>query len=163
MVVLTAKLSKSKRIAIIALIVIAIAVLIVCVRGSNKPNEAAAEGDVRTSQCAKTDEERVAYLKSFGWEVDPTPVQTQEVRVPTEPNDVFQRYNDLQKSQGFNLDDYAGKSIHRYVYKVTNYPNAENQTWFATLLVYKDEIIGADVSSSAQNGVMHGLHMPQNT
>ncbi len=163
MIIFTAKLSKSKRIAIIALIVIAIAVLIVCVRGAGKPNEGASESDIHAAQCVKTDEERVAYLKSFGWEVDPTPVQMQEVRVPTESNDVFQRYNELQKSQGFNLEDFAGKSIRRYVYKVTNYPGAEDQTWFATLLVYKDEIIGADVSSSAQNGVMHGLHMPENT
>ncbi|MCQ2419733.1 MAG: DUF4830 domain-containing protein [Clostridia bacterium] len=162
MVILTAKLSKSKRIAILALLVIAAAVLVVCVHGSGKTDEAAAENELQASPCVKTDEDRIAYLNSFGWEVDAPPVQTQEVRVPTETNDIFARYNELQKSQGFDLEAYAGKSIQRYVYKITNYPNAADQTWFATLLVYKDEVIGADVSSSAQNGVMHGLRMPDN-
>lgn len=160
MVILTAKLTKNKRIVILALVILAIVVLTVCVRGANKTDEAAADAAAQAVRTAKTEEDRIAFLSAFGWEVNEKPVQTQEVRVPTEPNDVFLRYNALQKSQGFDLSEYAGKSIRRYVYQITNYPDAENETWYATLLVYKDEVIGGDVSSSAQNGIMHGFSMP---
>ena len=160
MVILTAKLTKSKRIIIAALVILAIIVLTVCVRGANKTDETAADPGAQAVRTVKTEEERIAYLSGFGWKVEEKPVQTQEVRVPTEPNDVFLRYNELQKSQGFDLSEYAGKSIRRYVYQITNYPDAGNETWYATLLVYKDEVIGGDVSSAAQNGVMHGFAMP---
>lgn len=163
MVILTAKLSKSKRIIIVVLLILAIVVLALCVRGAGKSDEPATGTEAQTNRSAKTEEERIAYLSGFGWEVEPEPVQTQEVRVPTEPNDVFLRYNDLQKSQGFDLSEYAGKSVRRYVYKVTNYPGSEDETWYATLLVYKDEVIGGDVSSSAQNGIMHGLSKPDHS
>ena len=87
------------------------------------------------------------------------PVQTQEVRVPTEPNEVFQRYNDLQISQGYDLTQYSGKTIRRYVYSIENYPGGEG-AYYATVLVYKNDVIGGDVSSAAQNGVMHSFAMP---
>ena len=88
------------------------------------------------------------------------PKQTQEVRIPTEPSEVFERYNDLQISQGFDLHEYSGKSVKRYVYEITNYPNSED-TYYATLLIYKNAVIGGDVCSSAQGGTMHSLNMPK--
>ncbi len=57
----------------------------------------------------KTNDDRIAYLGSFGWEVCEEPKQTQEVRIPTEPSEVFERYHDLQISQGFDLHEYSGK------------------------------------------------------
>ena len=108
----------------------------------------------------KTNDDRVAYLGSFGWEVCEEPKQTQEVRIPTDPSEVFERYNDLQISQGFDLHEYAGKSVKRYVYEITNYPNSED-TYYATLLIYKNAVIGGDVCSSAQGGTMHSLNMPK--
>ena len=161
MVILTTKLTKGKRLLILALILIAVIVLTVCVRGANKGGEAAAEAETQTARTAKTEEDRLAYLSALGWQVEESPVQTQQVRVPTEPNDVFLRYNALQKSQGFDLSEFAGKTIHRYVYKITNYPGAESESWLVTLLVYKDEVIGGDVSSASKNGVMHSLSRPQ--
>ena len=71
-----------------------------------------------------TNDDRVAYLKNLGWEVTVTPKETMEVRVPQEGDEVFRRYNELQKSQGFDLSKYAGKTVQRYVYQVNNYPGA---------------------------------------
>ena len=90
--------------------------------------------------------------------MEPEPVQTQHVRVPTEPGEVFLRYNELQISQGYDLLQFSGKELTRYVYRITNYP-AEG-SYYATLLVKDGEIVGADVASSAKDGVMHGLNMP---
>ena len=62
-------------------------------------------------------------------------------------------------SQGFNLTDYAGKTATRYVYEIKNYPNASDPV-YATLLVYRDQVIGADITDTSANGVVQGLEMP---
>ena len=113
-----------------------------------------------TAENVRTNEDRVAYLAQFGWEVSAEPVQTQEVRIPTDPSDVFERYNDLQIAQGFDLHDYAGKTVRRYVYEVENYPNGDGQ-YYATLLICKGTVIGGDVCAAEKGGVMHGFAMPE--
>lgn len=162
MVIMTAKVSKSKLIAIALIVLVAVILLVVCLTNSGKSGSApAAENAAQAAPSElKTNDDRVAYLASYGWEVAQEPVQTQEVRIPTEPSEVFERYNDLQVSQGFDLHNYAGKSVKRYVYQICNYPDTED-TYYATLLVYKNAVIGGDVSSSAQGGVMHSLCMPK--
>ena len=74
-------------------------------------------------------------------------------------NNVFTRYNQLQQSQNYDLAPYAGKTVKRYVYAVTNYPDGQ-QDWYATVLVQGGEVIGGDVSSTRQGGKMHGFAMP---
>lgn len=162
MVIMTAKVSKSKLIAIALIVLVAVILLVVCLTNSGKSGSApAAENAAQAAPSElKTNDDRVAYLASYGWEVAHEPVQTQEVRIPAEPSEVFERYNDLQVSQGFDLHNYAGKSVKRYVYQISNYPDTED-TYYATLLVYKNAVIGGDVSSSAQGGVMHSLCMPK--
>ena len=162
MVIMTAKVSKSKLIAIALIVLVAVILLVVCLTNSGKSGSApAAENAAQAAPSElKTNDDRVAYLASYGWEVAQEPIQTQEVRIPTEPSEVFERYNDLQVSQGFDLHNYAGKSVKRYVYQISNYPDTED-TYYATLLVYKNAVIGGDVSSSAQGGVMHSLCMPK--
>ena len=75
---------------------------------------------------------------------------------------MLQKYNELQISQGFDLAGYGGKTVKRYVYEVTNYPDTTD-SYFATILVYKDNVIGGDVSSAAQGGLMQGLQYPKTT
>ncbi len=150
MIVMTAKVSK-KRLLLIGVLLLAAIVLFLCMRGANGGADAP-----QTQAQGDTNEARVEFLAGFGWEVDETPVQTQQVRVPEEPGEVFLRYNDLQKSQGYDLMQYSGQTLSRYVYRITNYPDAEG-TYYATLLVRDGAIVGADVSSSAKDGVMHGL------
>ena len=116
-------------------------------------------GSDRTAAAA-TNEQRVAYLNSLGWQVEPEPVKTQQVTVPADPSEVFLRYNELQVSQGYDLLQYSGQELTRYVYQVTNYPDSSG-TYYATLLVKDGQIVGADIASSAKNGVMHGLKMPE--
>ena len=116
-------------------------------------------GSDRTAAAA-TNEQRVAYLNSLGWQVEPEPVKTQQVTVPAAPSEVFLRYNELQVSQGYDLLQYSGQELPRYVYQVTNYPDSSG-TYYATLLVKDGQIVGADIASSAKNGVMHGLKMPE--
>ena len=73
---------------------------------------------------------------------------------------MYQRYNALQISQGFDLTQYAGKTVTRYVYTVENYPDAQEPV-YATLLVYQDQVIGGDVTDTSAGGVVQGLQMPE--
>ena len=56
---------------------------------------------------------RVKFLTDFGWDVTTTPTETGQVKIPTEPGEVFERYNALQKQQGYDLSKYAGKNVMR--------------------------------------------------
>ncbi len=161
MVILTAKVSKGKLAAIVLLIIFVVVLLAVLLKNADAPAPAETGEEMTvTAENVRTNEDRVAYLAQFGWEVSAEPVQTQEVRIPTDPSDVFERYNDLQIAQGFDLHDYAGKTVRRYVYEVENYPNGEGQ-YYATLLICKGTVIGGDVCAAEKGGVMHGFAMPE--
>lgn len=103
---------------------------------------------------------RVHFLKELGWDVSSSPVESSQVRIPAEQSELYQRYNALQKSLGYDLSAYAGKTVMRYVYKVNNYPDATEPV-YATLLVYKNQVIGGDITDTSAKGVMQGLSKPQ--
>ena len=158
MMIVSAKVSKRK---ILTGLLVAVGVIALLVFLFLKSEEPAPEtGSAEPSLRAATNEERVAYLASFGWQVQETPTETQEVRIPETFNEVFTRYNQLQQSMGFDLSQYAGKAAKRYVYAVTNHPDG-SPDHYATLLIHKNKIIGGDVTSTASGGSMHGFTMPE--
>ena len=106
-----------------------------------------------------TNDGRVKFLSDFGWDVTVSPTESGQVKIPESSSDVFNRYNALQKSQGYDLSQYAGKTVMRYVYKINNYPGATDPV-YATLLVYKDQVIGGDVTDTSAKGVIRGFKMP---
>lgn len=157
MFVLTAKLSKTK-LAAAGVILLAAIVLIALLASSGGAPTAA-----DTAVVGGTNDDRVAYLATFGWSVNAEPTQTQKVRIPdSAENEVFARYNELQRSQGFDLTDYAGKEVMRYVYEILNYPEAAEPV-YASVLVCDGYIIGGDVTNTAPNGVIHGFAKPSGT
>ena len=160
MVILTAKVSKGKLAAIVLLILFVVVLLAVLLKNADEPTPGTDGEQTVSASEVRTNEDRVAYLAQFGWEVSAEPVQTQEVRIPTDPSDVFERYNDLQIAQGFELHDYTGKTVRRYVYEIENYPGGDGQ-YYATLLICKGAVIGGDVCAAEKGGVMHGFAMPE--
>ncbi len=104
---------------------------------------------------ARTNEERIAYLQSLGWEVEPAPLLEQEITLPKEFPDVLAKYNELQRQQGFDLAEYAGKKLTLYTYRITNHPDAEEAD--ASLYVYHTELVGGDVHSTSFTGFMTAL------
>ena len=107
-----------------------------------------------------TNDGRVKFLTDLGWDVTVSPVESGQVKIPETSSEVFTRYNALQKSQGYDLSQYAGKTVMRYVYKINNYPGATDPV-YATLLIYKDQIIGGDVTDTSAKGVIRGFQMPK--
>ena len=157
MMIVSAKVSKKKVLTGFLVAVGVILLLVLLVNKADATGDAMPENTTVTNE-ASTNEQRLAFLQSFGWEVDDAPTETQEVRIPAEFNDVFTRYNELQKSQGYDLSQFAGKAAKRYVYRITNHPNGEN--YYATVLIHKNEIIGGDVTGTGNGGTMHGFKMP---
>ena len=104
----------------------------------------------------RSNEERIAFLEQFGWQVDATPVESTTVTIPREFDKVFAAYNELQRRQGLDLSTYSGKTVERYTYTVTNYENYEG-TVLANLLIYRGRVIGADICSADTAGFVHGL------
>lgn len=104
----------------------------------------------------KTADDRIEFLRQFGWEVESTPVEEAEVTVPEEFDKVYQSYNELQKKQGFDLTKYAKKTVKRYTYRVTNYDGYDGEV-LVSILMHKNKVIGGDVCSSDANGFIHGL------
>ena len=104
---------------------------------------------------ARTNEERIAYLQSLGWEVEPAPLLEQEITLPKEFPEVLTQYNELQRQQGFDLAEYAGKKLTLYTYRITNHPDAEEAD--ASLYVYHTELVGGDVHSTSFTGFMTAL------
>ncbi len=153
MLVMTAKVDKKKIAIVLAAVVVLIVGLVLLLRGGSDTQSTAAAN-------VSNNDARVAFLKSFGWDVATSPAESSQVRIPTESSEVFDRYNALQKSQGYDLSAYAGKTVMRFVYKVNNYPNATEPV-YATLLVYKNQIIGGDVTDTAAKGVVRGFQMPK--
>ena len=151
MLVMTAKVDKKKIAVILAAAILLIAGILMLAGGGRSQSTAAAVG---------SNDARVAFLKNFGWEVAASPTESSQVKIPSEPSEVFDRYNALQKSQGYDLSAFAGKTVMRYVYRINNYPGATEPV-YATLLVYKNQIIGGDVTDTAAKGVVRGFKMPK--
>ncbi|HCC34932.1 MAG TPA: DUF4830 domain-containing protein [Ruminococcaceae bacterium] len=104
---------------------------------------------------AATDEQRRAFLARFGWEVESTPLMQNTVIIPSEFDEVYSPYNEMQLEQGFDLTPYKGQTVSRYCYAVLNYPGADPV--MANLLVFEGKIIGGDIDSPALGGFMHGF------
>lgn len=107
----------------------------------------------------KTAEDGVKFLAQFGWEVEETPIDECNVKIPKNFDKIMTTYNEIQKQQGLDLSKYQNKDAVRYTYKVLNYPNNQG-TVYANIIVYKGKVIGADICSADSNGFMHTLYMP---
>ena len=104
----------------------------------------------------KTNEDRIAFLASLGWQVEPEAAESTTVKIPTTFDTVFSKYNELQRTQGLDLSKYSGKTVERYTYRVTNYEGYEGMV-LANLLVLRGRVIGGDVCSADTNGFIRSI------
>lgn len=154
MLVMTAKVDKKKIAMILGAIAAVIAVIVLLFSG---------RGSVSTigSNTVNSNDDRVQFLSGFGWEVVSSPAETSQVRIPAESSEVFDRYNTLQKSMGYDLSAYQGKTVMRYVYKIKNYPGATEPV-YATILISSNQVIGGDITDTSATGVIQGFEKLNN-
>ena len=98
----------------------------------------------------KTNEDRVAFIESFGLKVKAEPTTVELFSAPESLDRVMAGYNEIQKSQGLDLAKYTGKRITHYAYEVENYDS--DGKVYVNLLVYKNRIIACDLSSTHGEG-----------
>lgn len=151
MMVMTAKVDFKKILLGLAAVAALILALILLLGGGETAETSA--------PALSSNDGRVKFLTDFGWEVTTSPRESSQVKIPAESSEVFDRYNALQKSQGYDLSQYAGKNVLRYVYQVNNYPGATEPV-YATVLIYKNKVIGGDVTNTAAKGHIQGFQMP---
>ena len=160
MLIVTAKIPRRK----LALWALAAAALCCCALLVNTDALRASYGVETTAAVSpkgvKTNEERLEYLAGYGWQVNETPLATQELVIPAEFDDSYTEYLALQAQQGFDLEKYAGKRVKRYTYEITNYPTGESGVQI-NLLICRDTVVGGEVLSAELDGFLHGLSMPQ--
>ncbi|MEG1887847.1 MAG: DUF4830 domain-containing protein, partial [Oscillospiraceae bacterium] len=92
-------------------------------------------------------------ISDCGWKIDESTLETADIIIPFEFGDVYEKYNQIQKKQGFDLGNYKGENVTRYTYKVLNYPESSDNIR-VNLLVLKGRIIGGDVCSLDIEGFM---------
>ncbi len=103
----------------------------------------------------KSNDDRVAFIADFGIEVKPEPISEETFSMPADFDRVIEGYNQIQKSQGLDLTKYANKRVTHYTYEVTNYDHPG--TVYVNLLIYRNRIIGADISSLSDGGFVSSL------
>ena len=104
----------------------------------------------------KTEEDRIFFLNSLGWEVKNTPVEVAEFTVPDNFDQVLIGYNEIQKRQGLDLSKYARKTVTRYTYEITNYSGYDGAV-YVNLIVYRNKIVAGDVCSANGTDFVQGL------
>ena len=101
---------------------------------------------------AKTLNDRALFIKRLGVDVVKSAESRKEVQIPLEFSDVYKRYNNLQKTAGYDLSLYKGETAVLY-----SYPAKDAPEFRVNLLCYNDRVIGGDMSSAKLSGKMVAL------
>ena len=152
MFVLTTRLRKKRAILVGALVILLIAGGLLW-RGLSREAEAPEETVLRDN------EDRIAYLKELGWEVDEEPVESMELELPEELTGSYAAYNELQLAQGFDLRDYLGQGVSRWTYQVRNYPDRPEDVQL-NLYLCEDRPIAGDIIAGGEGGFQGTLRYP---
>ena len=155
MMIQAIRLTRKKAVlaAILTGIVLAALILLLGQRGGAESSE---------RPCLSNNEERVAYLQELGWEIDPEPLTTLQFLLPPKLSGDYITYNDLQKTQGFDLETCCGKQVTRYTYNVTNYPQRPDGVQL-NLYVCEELPVAGDVVCTGADGFQDTLLFPRQT
>lgn len=152
MMIWTAKFSRKKAVATVILMGVVMAVLIVLM--GRTPSE-----DEPPAPQLTTNSERVAYLQSLGWSIEPEPIETFQFLLPASLEEPYLTYNALQIDQGFDLSPCCGKQVSRYTYAVKNYPNRSEGVQ-ANLYICEETPVAGDIFCTGVDGFQSPLAFP---
>lgn len=71
-----------------------------------------------------------------------------EIRIPEEFSEIYEEYNKMQKTAGFDLSDYSGKICKRYTYSL----NDTQEEIHVVFLLYNEKLIGGDIHEQRYEG-----------
>ncbi len=100
------------------------------------------------------------FLAGYGWQVDADSAVVKNVQIPSKFNEVYEEYNKLQKSQGYDLSRYRTDYVREYIFPITNYTDSSGnivENVYAHVLLSGNKVIGGDVCCTELDGFMHGF------
>ena len=147
MLIWTAKFSRKKAVAAVIAMGIVMAALIILMGRMD---------ETETPPLLTDNTQRVTYLQSLGWDVEPEPVETLQFLLPDTLAEPYLTYNALQTAQGFDLTPCLGKQVSRYTYTVTNYPDRTEGVQ-ANLYICEDRPVAGDICCPGANGFHEAL------
>ena len=100
--------------------------------------------DKKTSKYVKD------YINGYGWQIEENPSEICHIKIPLDFDNVYISYNKIQRKAGYNLEDYKGKIVTRYTYKVLNHQKSSEVDVFVSVILYKNKIIASDISSNGK-------------
>ena len=136
-----------------AVVALTVAVLVGILVFGGGEEVSAASGTIDLSG-VNTAEERVNFISQFGLTVVKTSEESCEFRMPESFDRVISGYNEIQRSQGLNIEKYKNKKVTRYTYSVSDYSEGAA---VVNLIIYKGNVIACDVSSEAPGAFVHPL------
>lgn len=107
----------------------------------------------------RTNEDRIAFLSAFGWQVESEPIEEVVLKIPKDFDKILSAYNNIQLHQGLDLSKYSGKEVMRVTYRVTNYPGYDGEV-VADLIIHRDRVIGGDICSADVDGFIKDFSFP---
>lgn len=134
----------------VIVLVIAVGAVLLLSRGRGKGAERVYPGG---------NEGRVAYLEKLGWQVEPEPLETLQIKLPADLKG-YEDYLALQTEQGLPFADCGGKVVCRYTYRVTNYPGGRRDAQ-VNLLQCDGAVVAGDVVLLGEDGGVFGLKFPK--
>lgn len=154
MIIKAIRFSKKRAIAILITIALVIAAVILAFPEKN------AEPASAPLFSAGSEEERIAYIRSLGYDVSGNSCVSRDVVIPQVFDDVYENYNELQLRCGFDLSKYKGRQVRLYTYSLSGYPGFDDDV-MCDLLVLGDKVVGGNIYTAALDGFMHGLRAYQ--
>ena len=161
MIVFAAKVSVKKVVAGVLAVGAVVLGVVLLAPAAETVHAQTVSGEIDLDSKLKTNEQRVALLESYGWQVEPEPRSEREVQIPKTFDDTYQAYNAIQLGQGLDLTPYQGKRATLYTYELLEYPTGQEGV-VANLLVRRNRLIAADISAPEADGFVHGItEMPE--
>ena len=99
---------------------------------------------------------RESFLMSLGWKIDRNSEEIKNIRLPERFDEIMAEYNKLQRTQGYDLEKYAGKDCTQYTYRVLNYNSGQDEVYVSLYLCGRS-VIGGDIHTASSDGFMHAI------
>lgn len=150
---------KNKRIntvlvSIITLIVTAVLIVVILVKSGIMPNPFVKNEKPVPEKVYENEAE--SFVISSGHEVEQF-WSVASVYVPQEFDDYYNRYNALQKSQGYDLEPYMGQKCQEHIYLLKDL-KIDGRNTYMTVLVFDGEIIGSHISTMSGSGELYNIN-----
>lgn len=150
---LGSKKSKLVLLCVLCAVVLMIVSVCFCAVRMSVPDTAYCQKMGEYSTAFETRQDIQEFAQQFSLEFDEL-YSAQQVYIPVAFNSTYDSYNELQKLQGLDLENYKGKRCELYIYKLKDYTIDDAQAYI-TVVVYKKSVIAGHISTSVEDSTMY--------